>query len=129
MQPPQPIPTPIGSDPALVVSYDECLRYVKAQLNSFLHGDLKMWTEQHTPKISYHMTVGLKNDSLLREAPKLVQRLLAAFGMETVARQGYGEDGRPTYVFEFKSPDQLALFRQQLAQLPVGASERKRAKK
>lgn len=129
MQPPHPTPVPIGSDPALVVSYEEGARYVQARLNSFVHGDLKQWVEQAEPKISYQMAVGLKNETLLREAPKLVQRLLLAFGMDTEAKQGFDQQGNTTYQFVFRSADALALFRQQLAQIPAFSGERSKRSK
>lgn len=110
--------TPYSStpDPGLVVSYAECLRFIKGRLSAFLHGDLKPWVEQLEPRISYTMVIGLKNDTLLKEAPKLVQRIMRGFGFDTFAQHRFTEDGRRTSEFVFPSKELLDSFHQQLAQ-------------
>lgn len=127
MHSPQPPPFPFAADPTLLVTYADCERYVRARMNSFIHGELKPWLEQIQPAVSYTAAVGLKNETLMRESPKLVQRLLAACGYETQAMQWRAPDGVAVYHFAFASKEALATFRQQLAMIPLGPANSKPA--
>jgi len=105
---PSPLATP-GAD--LFLSYEEGLHYVQHQLNSFLHGDLKQWTEKQ--QLNYSMVVNLKNGRFTRPMPRLVQKLLAALGFTLQAKR-IRRDARFVVVFVFQDANQQRLFRMQV---------------
>lgn len=100
------------AEPALVIPYDECLQYVQLQLNSFIHGDLKPWTEEQ--QLNYSMIVNLKNGRLAGPTPRLIQKIMTVFGFNLGARRVKRDSG---FVVEFSLRDanQIAAFRAQAA--------------
>ncbi|MFD2784027.1 hypothetical protein [Hymenobacter rubripertinctus] len=75
---------------SLVISYEECLQYVQNELNSFMHGELKPWTERQ--QLNYSMIVNVKNGRVPRPIPKLVQKIMGVFGFHLEARRIRQED-------------------------------------
>ena len=108
---PHSVPAPTAlAEPALIIPYDECLQYVQLQLSSFIHGDLKPWTEEQ--QLNYSMIVNLKNGRLTGPVPRLIQKIMAVFGFTLAARRVKRDDG---FVVEFSLRDasQIAAFRAQ----------------
>ena len=99
-----------ASDPGLLISYDEGLAFVQHWLSSFMHGDLKPWTEKQ--QLNYSMIVNLKNGRIPRPIPRLIQKIMAVLGINLEAKRvRKGAD----YVVEFsiRDPKQIELFRTQ----------------
>lgn len=68
-------------DFTLMVGYAEALAYVQGRLAMFGWGDLKPFCEAQ--KFTYTNIVGLKNGTLKREEPRLVQRVLLSLSVPT----------------------------------------------
>ncbi|WP_207435959.1 hypothetical protein [Sabulibacter ruber] len=105
---------PLGfPNPQLFVPYADVLRYIRYRLKVLGHGQLKPFCAQFS--FPYTTVVNLKNGTLKRKEPRLLQRLLAALSFETTASQNplaTGEDDR--YLFLFPGEPELQQFREQL---------------
>lgn len=73
-----PLPFP---DLRLLITYPEALYYVQCRLRMFSRGDLKPFCE--TQGFTYPLIVNLKNGTLKREEPRLLQRLLRSLAVPT----------------------------------------------
>lgn len=113
---------PLLPNPALILTYDDALVFVKARLSTFVHGDLKKWVSQVDPALSYTTVVGLKNDTLMKPAPRPLQKLLLALGFETELMQTPSEEAHNAKVFAYQFPnsDAFAEFKVQQAVVVPG---------
>lgn len=104
------ISAPLGfPDLNLTVPYADVLRYSQFRLQMLLKGELKSFCEQH--ELPYTSIVGLKNNSLKREEPRLLQRLLRSLDVSTeLMRVPQSESPR----FLFPSQEALNTFQKQL---------------
>lgn len=76
------ISAPLGfPDLKLSVPYADVLRYAQFRLLMQAKGELKSFCDQH--ELPYTSIVGLKNNSLKREEPRLLQRLLRSLAVAT----------------------------------------------
>ena len=76
------ISAPLGfPDLKLSVPYADVLRYAQFRLLMLGKGELKSFCDQHD--LPYTSIVGLKNNSLKREEPRLLQRLLRSLAVTT----------------------------------------------
>lgn len=98
-------------DLSLLVDYVEALFYVQRRLGMFGRGDLKPFCEAQ--QLPYTSVVGLKNGTLKREEPRLVQRVLLSLSVPTGLVRFPA--GSPSTSFLFPNAAALATFRSQVA--------------
>ncbi|TYZ12700.1 hypothetical protein FY528_05265 [Hymenobacter lutimineralis] len=102
---------PLGfPDLKLSVPYADAIRYAQFRLLMLPKGELKSFCEQH--ELPYTSIVGLKNNSLKREEPRLLQRLLRSLAVDTevIRIPPNTQNAR----FLFPSVEALTTFQQQL---------------
>ena len=98
-------------DLTLIVPYAEALYYVQRRLGMLGRGDLKPFCE--TRQFNYTNVVGLKNGTLKREEPRLVQRLLRSFNVPAELLRYPPQS--PSGSFLLPDAGALATFQSQIA--------------
>ncbi|WP_345237599.1 hypothetical protein [Hymenobacter saemangeumensis] len=105
------ISAPLGfPDLTLSVPYADVLRYAQFRLLMLPKGELKSFCEQH--ELPYTSIVGLKNSSLKREEPRLLQRLLRHLDVATELIRIPPNSVSPRFLFP--SQEALTTFQKQL---------------
>lgn len=105
------ISAPLGfPDLKLSVPYADAIRYSQFRLLMLAKGELKSFCEQH--ELPYTSIVGLKNNSLKREEPRLLQRLLRSLAVDTEVIRIPPNSQSPRFLFP--TVEALTTFQQQL---------------
>lgn len=105
------ISAPLGfPDLNLTVPYADVLRYAQFRLLMLPKGELKSFCEQH--ELPYTSIVGLKNNSLKRDEPRLLQRLLRNLDVATELIRIPPNSESPRFLFP--SQEALTTFQKQL---------------
>ncbi|QNE42275.1 hypothetical protein F1C16_21860 (plasmid) [Hymenobacter sp. NBH84] len=105
------ISAPLGfPDLQLSVPYADVLRYAQFRLLMLPKGELKSFCDQHD--LPYTSIVGLKNNSLKREEPRLLQRLLRSLAVTTELIRIPPNSVSPRFLFA--SSEDLSTFQKQL---------------
>ncbi|MCC2548504.1 hypothetical protein LJY25_18800 [Hymenobacter sp. BT175] len=105
------ISAPLGfPDLQLTVPYADVLRYAQFRLLMLAKGELKSFCDQH--ELPYTSIVGLKNNSLKREEPRLLQRLLRSLDVTTELIRIPPNSVTPRFLFA--NSEALSTFQKQL---------------
>lgn len=112
------ISAPLGfPDLKLSVPYADVLRYSQFRLMMLAKGELKSFCEHH--ELPYTSIVGLKNNSLKREEPRLLQRLLRNLDVATELIRIPPNSVTPRFLFP--NLEALTTFKAQLKCFDSGA--------
>lgn len=105
------VSAPLGfPDLQLSIPYADALRYSHFRLQMLGKGALKSFCDQH--ELPYTSIVGLKNNSLKREEPRLLQRLLRMLDIATEIIRVPPNSVTPRFLFPSK--EALTTFQKQL---------------
>jgi hypothetical protein len=102
------------SDSSALVSYEDCVLFVQAFLDTFVHGDLKPWAVGFEPPLTYNLIVSLRKGKAAKAVPRVVQRILSSLGYNTQLINSQNNNTRYRLYFQFQDLKKLAEFQERV---------------
>jgi hypothetical protein len=102
------------SDSSALVSYEDCVLFVQAFLNTFVHGDLKPWVAEFKPPLTYNLIVSLRKGKAAKAVPRVIQRILSNLGYNTQLINGQPSVGKIGAYFQFQDLEKLVEFQERI---------------
>jgi hypothetical protein len=102
------------SDSSALVSYEDCVLFVQAFLDTFVHGDLKPWAAGFEPPLTYNLIVSFRKGKAAKAIPRVVQRILSSLGYDTQLINSQLSNGELGVYFQFQDSKKLTVFQERL---------------